>query len=70
MTLSHLDQAGRPHMVDVTGKPATARTAVAEGAIQMSREAFQLVADGAVAKGNVNPQLLAAVLVEDLWSGA
>jgi cyclic pyranopterin phosphate synthase len=53
MTLSHLDQAGRPHMVDVTGKPATARAAVAEGAIQMSREAFQLVADGAVAKGNV-----------------
>jgi cyclic pyranopterin monophosphate synthase len=53
MTLSHLDQAGRPHMVDVTGKPATARTAVAEGSIQMSREAFQLVADGAVAKGNV-----------------
>ena len=53
MTLSHVDQAGRPHMVDVTGKPSTARTAVAEGAIQMSREAFQLVADGAVAKGNV-----------------
>jgi len=53
MTLSHLDGAGRPHMVDVTGKPATARGAVAEGAIRMSREAFQLVADGAVAKGNV-----------------
>ena len=53
MTLSHLDGAGRPHMVDVTGKPATARTAVAEGAIRMSQQAFQLVADGAVAKGNV-----------------
>jgi cyclic pyranopterin monophosphate synthase len=53
MTLSHLDAAGRPHMVDVTGKPTTARTAVAEGAIQMSQQAFQLVADGAVAKGNV-----------------
>jgi cyclic pyranopterin monophosphate synthase len=53
MTLSHLDEAGRPHMVDVTGKPATARSAVAEGVIQMSRAAFQLVADGAVAKGNV-----------------
>ena len=53
MTLSHLDGAGRPQMVDVTGKPATVRTAVAEGAIQMSEEAFQLVADGAVAKGNV-----------------
>jgi cyclic pyranopterin phosphate synthase len=40
-------------MVDVSGKPATARTAVAEGAVQMSGAAFQLVADGAVAKGNV-----------------
>jgi len=53
MTLSHVDGAGRPHMVDVSGKPATARTAVAEGAVQMSGAAFQLVADGAVAKGNV-----------------
>ena len=53
MTLSHVDGAGRPHMVDVTGKPATARTAVAEGAVQMSGAAFQLVVDGAVAKGNV-----------------
>jgi cyclic pyranopterin phosphate synthase len=53
MTLSHVDGAGRPYMVDVSGKPATARTAVAEGAVQMSGAAFQLVADGAVAKGNV-----------------
>ena len=40
-------------MVDVSGKPATARTAVAEGAVQMSGAAFQLVVEGAVAKGNV-----------------
>jgi cyclic pyranopterin phosphate synthase len=53
MTLSHLDGVGRPRMVDVTGKPQTVRTAVAEGAIQMSQQAFQLVMDGAVAKGNV-----------------
>jgi cyclic pyranopterin monophosphate synthase len=53
MTLSHVDGAGRPHMVDVSGKPATARTAVAEGLVQMSEAAFQLVVDGAVAKGNV-----------------
>jgi len=53
MTLSHVDGAGRPHMVDVSGKPPTARTAVAEGAVQMSGAAFQLVVDGAVAKGNV-----------------
>ena len=53
MTLSHVDGAGRPHMVDVSGKPATARTAVAEGAVQLSGAAFQLLVDGAVAKGNV-----------------
>ena len=53
MTLSHVDATGRPQMVDVTGKAATTRTAVAEGAIRMSREAFQLVADGGLAKGNV-----------------
>ena len=53
MTLSHIDGAGRPRMVDVTDKTATPRSAVAEGAIRMSRQAFQLVADGAMAKGNV-----------------
>ncbi len=53
MRLSHLDQAGRARMVNVGGKPITVRTAVAAGAIRMSSEAFQLVADQAVAKGDV-----------------
>jgi cyclic pyranopterin monophosphate synthase len=53
MTLSHLDPAGRARMVDVGDKPRTARTAVAEGAIRMSPEAFRLVAEGAVQKGDV-----------------
>ena len=53
MKLSHVDGAGRPRMVDVADKPVTVRTAVAEGAIQMSREAFRLVAEQAVAKGDV-----------------
>ena len=52
MALTHLDDAGRPRMVDVGQKPETARTAVAEGAIRMSPEAFRLVADQAVAKGD------------------
>lgn len=50
--MTHLDDAGRPRMVDVGQKPETARTAVAEGAIRMSAEAFRLVADQAVAKGD------------------
>src|SRR2546422_384190 len=51
--LSHVDAAGRARMVDVGDKPVTVRTAVAEGAIRMSPEAFRLVADQAVAKGDV-----------------
>ena len=53
MKLSHLDQMGRARMVDVGDKPMMDRTAVATGAIRMTREAFQQVADQAVAKGDV-----------------
>lgn len=53
MKLSHLDQMGRARMVDVGDKPMMDRTAVATGAIRMAREAFQQVADQAVAKGDV-----------------
>lgn len=53
MKLSHVDQEGRARMVDVSGKPATARSAVAEGSIRMSEEALRLVRDQAVAKGDV-----------------
>jgi cyclic pyranopterin phosphate synthase len=40
-------------MVDVGDKPVSARTATAEGAVVMSVEAFALVRDNAVAKGDV-----------------
>jgi cyclic pyranopterin phosphate synthase len=40
-------------MVDVGEKPESERTAVAEGAVRMSQEAFDLVAAQAVAKGDV-----------------
>jgi cyclic pyranopterin phosphate synthase len=50
--LTHLDDTGRPRMVDVGQKPETERTAAAEGAIRMSAEAFRQVADQAVAKGD------------------
>ena len=53
MKLSHVDAAGRARMVDVGDKPVTVRSAVAEGAIRMSSEAFRLVAEHAVAKGDV-----------------
>ncbi len=53
MKLTHLDERGRAQMVDVGSKPATERTAVAEGAVRMSREAFDLVAAQSLAKGDV-----------------
>lgn len=53
MKLTHLDERGRARMVDVGGKPETKRTATAEGVVRMSREAFDVVAAQAVAKGDV-----------------
>jgi cyclic pyranopterin phosphate synthase len=40
-------------MVDVGDKPESERTAIAEGAVRMSREAFDLVAAQAAPKGDV-----------------
>lgn len=51
--LTHLDEGGNARMVDVGGKPVTARSATAEGAIRMSRDALRLVAGGGVPKGDV-----------------
>jgi cyclic pyranopterin phosphate synthase len=51
--LTHLDERGRARMVDVGDKPESERTAVAEGTIRMSREAYDLVAGHGVAKGDV-----------------
>lgn len=51
--LSHVDREGRARMVDVAGKPVTARAAVAEGAVRMSRAAYDAVAQGTAVKGDV-----------------
>lgn len=53
MKLSHVDEQGHARMVDVTDKPVTERTAVAEGAVRMGQDAFELVAANGVAKGDV-----------------
>src|SRR5712692_8689472 len=52
LRLSHTDARGRIKMVDVGGKPATDREAVARGSITMSRAALRLVRTGAVKKGD------------------
>jgi cyclic pyranopterin monophosphate synthase len=51
--LTHLDELGRARMVDVSAKPESERTAVAEGAVRMSPDAFQAIAQQTVAKGDV-----------------
>ena len=53
MRLTHTDEQGAARMVDVGGKPVSAREAVAEGSVRMSAEAFALVRDNAIAKGDV-----------------
>lgn len=51
--LSHLNERGEATMVDVSGKAATSRTAIAEGHVAMSREAFEILAGGEAEKGDV-----------------
>ncbi|HEY9578699.1 MAG TPA: cyclic pyranopterin monophosphate synthase MoaC [Rhizorhapis sp.] len=51
--LTHLDQSGAAHMVDVSGKAITARQAIAHGRISMSVEARDAIAQGLTKKGDV-----------------
>jgi cyclic pyranopterin phosphate synthase len=51
--LTHFDAQGQAHMVDVGAKAATARVAVAEGAIRMQRATLDLIAQGSAKKGDV-----------------
>ena len=53
MKLTHLNDQGEARMVDVGGKPASERTATAEGMIRMSRAAYDLIASHGVEKGDV-----------------
>lgn len=51
--LTHLGPDGAAHMVDVGGKPATARRAVAEGRIAMRPETLAAIRAGNAPKGDV-----------------
>jgi cyclic pyranopterin phosphate synthase len=53
MDLTHLDDEGRAHMVDVGEKADTERVAVARGAVTMRPETLRLIAEGGVPKGDV-----------------
>ncbi|MGR8933757.1 MAG: cyclic pyranopterin monophosphate synthase MoaC [Gammaproteobacteria bacterium] len=51
--LTHFNQAGAAHMVDVGAKTVTQRIAVAEGYIEMRPETLQLITAGGHKKGDV-----------------
>lgn len=51
--LSHLDERGRLHMVDVAHKPEMARRAVAEAVVRVSPEAARAMLEGRTPKGDV-----------------
>jgi cyclic pyranopterin phosphate synthase len=51
--LTHLDKAGAANMVDVSDKPVSERTAIAEGAVVMSRDTLDLIRSGDAKKGDV-----------------
>ncbi|MCZ8133449.1 MAG: cyclic pyranopterin monophosphate synthase MoaC [Rhodobacteraceae bacterium] len=51
--LTHFDDKGDAHMVDVSGKPVTDRMAIAEGRVVMSAETLALVTEGRAKKGDV-----------------
>jgi cyclic pyranopterin monophosphate synthase len=50
--LSHIDDQGAAHMVDVTGKAATKRIAVAAGSLRTSAHVVELIAAGGLPKGD------------------
>ncbi len=51
--LTHLDSSGQARMVDVGGKPETARSATAAGRIRMAPATLAAVRDGSGPKGDV-----------------
>ncbi len=51
--LTHMDAEGNARMVDVGGKPITAREAVAEGRIRMTPAARRAIVEQRVKKGDV-----------------
>ncbi len=51
--LTHIKESGEAHMVDVGGKAATAREAVAEGVIRMQPATLKLIVEGGHKKGDV-----------------
>src|SRR6266571_8991715 len=51
--LTHLDESGNIHMVDVTDRPETMREATAKARVRMASQTIQLIETNQVTKGSV-----------------
>lgn len=51
--LTHLNENNEAHMVDISGKTVTKRTARASGVIKMSQHAIRILSENAAEKGDV-----------------
>jgi cyclic pyranopterin phosphate synthase len=51
--LTHINDSGSAHMVDVGGKPDTERLAIAKGEVLMQPETLALIQNGALKKGDI-----------------
>ena len=52
-SLTHLDEHGHAHMVNVGGKPNTQRVAIARGEVHLTSDTLNLILSGNVPKGDV-----------------
>ncbi len=52
-SLSHLDEHGHAHMVDVSGKPDTPRMAIARSEVHLTPDTLNLIVSNSVPKGDV-----------------
>lgn len=53
MSLTHLNERGEAHMVDISGKQITKRVAIAESSINLTDESYELLTEGKHKKGDV-----------------
>ena len=53
LKLTHIDESGKAHMVDVGAKAASERVAVARGEVHLRPETVELIRKGLMKKGDV-----------------
>ena len=68
-SFTHLDESGRPRMVDVSDKEITDRASTARGEVRMRPETLAAIRDRRVAKGDVlaTAQVAAVMAAKRTW---